>query len=505
MPAQMLQPDILAMGPAGNPAAFLKAASAAIELGRADLAEPALSRAVQAAPGEHRFWQFLGLARRALQDSGGANEAFISAAKLAPQDPLIAHSLARTALEAGLPALQEFNRARLLDPADGDVILGRIAALLALGKGCEARKQLQDLLTANPGWIEGHRALARLTAQVAPGEPIDASLRQALAAHPQAGQLWHAQFEILMQSQDHAGAIEAVHRARSALGEADELDRIEALCLSELGQAAAAQAVFDRLPFPQDAEAATWPLRNFIRLGRFDEARLLAEQRFGGEGEAVLWPYRALLWRLSGDPRWEWLEGDPRLIGTYDITAELGSLERLAELLRALHLTQGAPLDQSVRGGTQTDGNLLARAEPELRRLRAALLGAVEDYVAQLPAPDPAHPVLLANRAPLNVAGAWSVRLTDRGFHVDHTHCQGWISSACYITVPQPDPARPEDGWLAFGECRDLLPELVGFRSEAPVPGKLVLFPSIMWHGTRPFGSGERMTVAFDIARPPAA
>lgn len=501
----MLQPDLLAKGPAGNPAAFLKAASAAIELGRADLAEPALSRAVQTAPGEYRFWQFLGLARRALQDSGGANQAFISAAKLAPQDPLIAHSVARTALEAGFPALTAFNRARLLAPEDGSVMLGRVAAMLALGKGDEARSQLADLLAENPGWVEGHQALAKLIAQVAPDEQIDASLNQALAAYPQAGALWHARFEVLMQAKDYAGTIAAVQHARRALGPAEELDRIEAMCLSEHGEAAAAQALFDHLPFPRSAHVATWPLRNFIRLGRIDEAQLLADQHFEAEGESVLWPYRALLWRLAGDPRWHWLEGDPRLIGTFDIAPALGSLDGLTDLLRSLHLTRGAQLDQSVRGGTQTDGNLLARAEPELRQLRALLIEAVRDYVAQLPPPDPAHPMLLAQRAPLQVAGAWSVRLTDSGFHIDHVHQHGWISSACYITVPDPDPDQPEGGWLAFGECRELLPNLRGFRVEPPIPGKLVLFPSIMWHGTRPFGSGERMTVAFDIARPPAA
>ena len=495
----------LARGPAGNPAAFLKAASAALDQGQPELAEVALASAVQAAPGEVRFWQFLGLARRAQQDSAGANQAFIRAAALDPNDPLIAHSLARSALEAGFPALEAFNRARLLAPNDGAVVLGRVAALLAQGAGQQARAQLAALLEASPGWTEGHMALARLTAQVAPGEPIDASLRKALAAYPASGALWQTLFEVLMQAQDYATTIAALDEARAALGRSEELDRVEALSLSEQGNGEAAQALFDRLPFPLSADAATWPLRNFIRLGRYDEAALLAEQHFGPADEAVLWPYRALLWRLSGDPRWSWLEGDPRLIGTYDIGPALGSLDGLADVLRSLHRAQGAPLDQSVRGGTQTDGNLLARAEPELRQLRAALLEAVADYAAQLPPPDPTHPVLFARRSPLNVAGAWSVRLTDRGYHVDHVHCQGWISSACYITVPKPDPAQPEGGWLAFGECRDLLPDFTGFRTEAPVPGKLVLFPSIMWHGTRPFGSGERMTVAFDIARPPQA
>ena len=57
-------------------------------------------------------------------------------------------------------------------------------------------------------------------------------------------------------------------------------------------------------------------------------------------------------------------------------------------------------------------------------------------------------------------------------------------------------------GWLSLGESRDLVPELSPLRLVEPRPGRLVLFPSTMWHGTRPFPSGERLTVAFDIAVP---
>ena len=505
-PLAMLSPDanlaVLQRGPSANPADFLQAASRALEQGQAAVAETALLAATTAAPGDPRLWQHLGLARRAQQDSAGAHQAFAQAARLLPDDPLIAHSLARTALEAGYPALASFNRARLLAPQDGSVALGRIAALFAQGLGAEGCAQLATLLEQSPGWTEGHMALARLTAQVDPAQLIDASLRRAVAAFPAAGALWQALFRVLLEAHDHAAALTAIGEAQTALGPSAELDRIEAICRSELGEAELAQQIFDRLPFPEDGEAAIWPIRNFIRLGRYDEAVLLAEQEFGGTGEAALWPYRALLWRLLGDERWHWLEGDPRLIQTYDLTAGLGPIDQLAEVLRGLHHGGGEPLDQSVRGGTQTDGNLLARAEPEIRRLRHALLAAAQDYAAQLPPPNAAHPMLLARRAPLQVAGSWSVRLAAQGFHADHVHQQGWVSSACYLVVPPADPAAPQDGWLAFGECRDLLPDFAGFRSEAPVPGKLVLFPSIMWHGTRPFGSGERMTVAFDLARP---
>ena len=505
-PSAMLSPDanlaVLRRGPSANLVQFLTAASQALQQGQAVAAEAALLSATTSAPGDARLWQQLGLARRALQDSAGAHQAFTQSARLLSDDPLIAHSLARSALEAGFPALASFNRARLLAPQDGSVALGRIAALFAQGLGSEGCTQLAALLEQSPGWTEGHVALARLIAQVDPAAPIDASLRRAVAAFPAAGALWQCLFRVLLEARDHAAALTAIGEARTALGPSAELDRIEAICRSELGEAALAQTLFDHLPFPEDGEAAVRPIRNFIRLGRYDDAVLLAEQSFDGRGEMALWPYRALLWRMLDDPRWHWLEGDPRLIQSYDLSAELGPIEQLADVLRGLHRSSGAPLDQSVRGGTQTDGNLLARAEPEIRRLRRALLAAAQDYAAQLPPPDPAHPMLLARRAPLEVAGSWSVRLAAQGFHADHVHQQGWISSACYLVVPPADPAQPESGWLAFGECRELLPDFAGFRSEAPAPGKLVLFPSIMWHGTRPFGSCERMTVAFDLARP---
>lgn len=485
-----------------TPVELLRAAQEALNQGFAAEVEARLSAIVETVSGDARIWQFLGLARRELQDSAGAHTAFTRAAALAPQDPLIAHSQARTALEAGFPAITLFNRARQLAPGDGSVALGRFAALFAEGQGELACSQLAHLLSQSPGWIEGHVAYARFLAQASPGRPLDGTLRAALVQHPAAGGLWRLVMQVWMEARDYQRALGTVAEARKALGENPELDRIEAICRTELGQADAAQALFDHLPFPDGGEAACWPIRNYIRLGRYEEALLLAEQSFAGKQEAALWPYRALLWRLLKDPRWDWLEGDISMIGSFDISSEIGPISDLAEVLRGLHAAKAQPLDQSVRGGTQTDGNLLARAEPEIRRLRAAVLEAVNSYVAQLPPPDSTHPMLLAHRGDLRVAGSWSVRLTDKGFHTDHVHWQGWISSACYIVVPEPDPVTPESGWLTFGECLDLLPDFRAFRTIEPKPGTMALFPSIMWHGTRPFGSGERMTVAFDIARP---
>jgi hypothetical protein len=189
----------------------------------------------------------------------------------------------------------------------------------------------------------------------------------------------------------------------------------------------------------------------------------------------------------------------------YDLAAEIGDLSLLAAHLRSLHFAKAAPLDQSVRGGTQTDGNLLLRDEAPLDRLRKAVMRAVDRYVAQLPPARAGHPTLLAHREPLRIGGSWSVRLQGQGHHADHVHSQGWLSSAFYVALPasMAAPGKPEaDGWLSLGEARDLVPDLPPLAMIEPKPGRLVLFPSVMWHGTRPFTEGERLTVALDVAKP---
>ena len=106
----------------------------------------------------------------------------------------------------------------------------------------------------------------------------------------------------------------------------------------------------------------------------------------------------------------------------------------------------------------------------------------------------------------MRFAGSWSVRLREKGFHTSHVHPHGWISSAFYVALPDslgsPDQANGTAGWLTLGESRELVPALEPVQMVEPKVGRLVLFPSTMWHGTRPFPDGERMTVAFDIAYP---
>ena len=95
------------------------------------------------------------------------------------------------------------------------------------------------------------------------------------------------------------------------------------------------------------------------------------------------------------------------------------------------------------------------------------------------------------------------MRLRGAGFHVNHVHTTGWISSACYIVVPETVGQRGHgtDGWLAFGAPpAELGLQVAPFHKIAPRAGRLALFPSTVCTGpSQPFAAGERLTVAFDV------
>lgn len=463
-----------------------------------------LARAgAEANPKDARMWQVLGLVQRKRDELGEAVAALGRAAALAPDDALIAHSIARATLEAGLPAIDLFERAHLLAPTDASVLLGRVAAYFADGRVDEAIDGLDAQLRIHPGWAPGHASAARLRWLRGERETFTASLEEALTIASTAIPLWRELIDTYM----HAAMYERVHetlaRARAAAGESPVFDALETVATAEQGRIAEADRLFEALGPVQHITMAARYMRHLLRAGRPEEASALAEGWQGRDPDNLLTPYQSAAWRLTGDARWQWLEGDERLVGIYDIGDRLPSLAALAERLRGMHLSLHQPLEQSLRGGTQTDGALFSRIEPEIRALRALIVETVEQHVAQLPPPVPGHPTLLAQRAPIQFAGSWSVRLTGKGYHVNHVHPAGWISSAFYVALPEAAMGGEDRaGWLSLGEVAELGLDLPPLRLIEPKPGRLVLFPSTMWHGTRPFAEGERLTVAFDVAKP---
>lgn len=90
--------------------------------------------------------------------------------------------------------------------------------------------------------------------------------------------------------------------------------------------------------------------------------------------------------------------------------------------------------------------------------------------------------------------------MVNSGAHVQHMHPRGIFSAASYWAVPESDESDPRAGWLEVGGSPDYLGlDIEPLFTVQPKLGRLVLFPSMLHHGTRPFSHGERMSVAFDV------
>jgi hypothetical protein len=162
------------------------------------------------------------------------------------------------------------------------------------------------------------------------------------------------------------------------------------------------------------------------------------------------------------------------------------------------------PLDQSLRFGAQTPRSLLADPHPLIRQFLGTLSAPIADYLARLPK-DSAHPLLCRNVGGARLFGCWSIRLHRGGYHLNHVHPAGWLSSAYYVHAPaDTEDAVARSGWIKFGEPRYPTPGVTAERAVQPRSGLLVLFPSYMWHGTMPITTEEpRVTIGTDIV--PAA
>ncbi|HEU0224159.1 MAG TPA: putative 2OG-Fe(II) oxygenase, partial [Steroidobacteraceae bacterium] len=257
---------------------------------------------------------------------------------------------------------------------------------------------------------------------------------------------------------------------------------------------------------PDDATFAENLVANLVASGDAAAALPVVERFHASAPGDQRWiTYRADIARQRGETLFsEWCDVG-RLVRVYELEPPPGYRtigefhQELIPALESRHRHAAHPLDQSLRGGTQTSRGLLADPHPLIQRYVQLLAQPIAAYQADI-GRDAAHPMLSRNTAPARPVGCWSVRLRRGGFHVNHIHPEGWISSAYYVSVPaEVADAGAQSGWIKFAEPRYPMPGGTPLRTIQPRAGRLVLFPSYMWHGTNPIlGDEPRLTIAFD-------
>lgn len=343
-------------------------------------------------------------------------------------------------------------------------------------------------------WLRGEkeRATARLEQEIE-RRPSDLSLRLMCA-------------DVLHRGGHDAKALQILDESLRVAPDHPSLLTARGIVLDELTRFDEAQTVFRRALqlAPDSATAERNYLSTLLRAGKPEDALALARaMRQREPDDQFLIACVATALRMLGDPAYKRFNDYARYVRVYEIPPPRGFFTAdnfnasIAELLRVQHRTNAHPLDQSLTHGTQTGRSLLSLDEPNFNAFFTSIEAAVRDYVAKLPL-GVDDPVGRRKSERQRITSCWSVRLTEGGFQPNHVHDQGWLSSAYYAALTPPK-GKGHSGWLKFGEPHRSVPGCTPDHFVEPKVGRLVLFPSYMWHGAEPFEGVERLSLAFDV------
>ena len=444
------------------------------------------------------------LARRAaeLEDQhrlADAGDAYDAALRLDPHSQTLAEGRARVAL--GMKeerAVEHCLRALAFHHSHPERQL-RMIQTAAVELGRDAIPMFEDFIRRNPLDVTAHEMFAELLGEHGAGEQATATYVAVLDQNPTSKPLWMSYWNSLTRAGRTDSALASMEAHRQLFRGDRDFALLEANIAIHAGLIDRSAALLERLDDRPEAQLAR--AQHLLQTGKPDAAvRLLEAATDAQPDNYTAWAFLEVAWRMTGNPRNQWLVGQPGLIGTRELALSESQRSDIAATLRSMHCSRSEPIGQSVRGGTQTAGQLFLQRNPEIDLLTDALAEAIRDFVEALPAADSRHPLLKHRNMGMAFGPSWSVRLTEGGFHTSHFHPGGILSSACYISLPE-SVAAGEDrpGWLEIGRPPPQFPDLPPLQTIEPKPGRLVLFPSFLFHGTRPFAEGERLTVAFDL------
>jgi len=451
----------------------------------------------------------LGRALSAQGKTKDALEAFEEALRFRPAYLGAQHdrALALQKLGRAEEALKAYAETEMGGAIAPEIAISWAGALIDLRRLAEAEEVLARAVAKHPTHVRLQSDLARLRwMRGDDAESFAGDLESAVAAQP-ANEILRATLAELLYRADRIDYAQSVLRDGLTISpDSVPLWQMLGFLLDESGKPEEALTALERaFARSQDIETRRFLAHALLRIGEPDRA--LEHIRFG-LGQAAhdqYWLcYLATAQRMRDDPEFQSLFDVNTCVRVVDLAppsgyrdiAEFNAI--LAPRLDALHVVTQHPLNQTLREGTQTIRDLTEVGDPIIDQFLAMARTAVRSFAASLPA-EPFHPFFGRRRTDIAFNGCWSVRLRPGGRHVNHVHPKGWISSAYYVRLPSKNASDPAHaGWFKIGEPRLPVPNCPALGYIEPKIGRLVLFPSYMWHGTEPFARDDRLTIAFD-------
>jgi len=483
------------------------------QMGKTDKAIEKLNQAIAINNKNPLFFNLLGNCFKKIEQYSDALEAYDNALKISPSNFYALHNKGVVLRNTQKP--QQAIDCYLTIYESGknipEFLFNLACAYYDLGEFNNVESYLKKAISINPNYTEAHETLNKFYWEHSRKDDFLSSYKNAIANSKQSAELRYSYASYLIMAQMEDKAQEVLEKAIKDLGNQPEFTHALAILIGKKGlYDKSIQLLNDAISlYPKNTRYRIDIANILIQQGDYHEA--LSHIELASSLEPLnqeIWAFKGTCWRLLNDEREHWLNNYDRFIQAKRLDTPEGydNFEHFIHEYRAalnkMHMTINQPLDQSVRGGSQTVGNLLLEPLKVIQDYRKVLNKRAQEYLSSLPE-DPKHPFLNRTTGQFKFSGCWSVRLKSNGFHTNHVHPQGWLSGPTYISIPKSisvnDPRK--SGWVKFGETSMKLGEREKISLEVcPQPGLCVFFPSYMWHGTNAFQSSEyRMTSPCDI------
>lgn len=448
-----------------------------------------------------------------LKTAGRIDEAiaaFRAIVDIAPTNPVVMHNLAGALGDAG------FNREAVawaeraiksgLSAPEAWLVLAR--ALVGEGRHEEAKRAFVQALDRRPTDAAAHKDYAQLvwmmTGDVAMSVArLDAEISKA----PQAVELLLTRAHVYGQAGDAEGEYDEVLSALKLVGAGNpqlELAATNSALAAGKFIAALRHARSARAGAPNDSAISQALCRALLAVGEpLESLREISRLRAQYPLDQFYIAIQATAWRMLDDERYHDVYDYDRFVAGFPLSCPPGwksaeqYVDDLTGALEKHHRYKTHPFGQSVRHGSQLP-SLTSIEDPVLKAVAGAVEGPIKSYIARLGVGS--DPLSIRNRGGYRLFSIWSILLRSSGYHINHVHTQGWLSSASHLRFPAPKDADDRSGWLKFGEPGvPTVPMLEAEHLVKPQKGVMVVFPSYMWHGTVPFsGETTRLTIAAD-------
>ena len=385
----------------------------------------------------------------------------------------------------------------------------RANSLVALGRMEDAEAGYRRALARDPLDFMAHRGLNQLLWKRGRSDLLQ-SYDDAARLHPKMPAIFVEKGRLLLMYERPEEALDSFRLALEAAPDDERAREGHAAALARLGRYGESIAEFESVIVrrPQSVEVRCGLAECLLRANETEKAILVTEEALAlSPHNQTALSFLNTAWRQRPETAEKALADYDNFVRTYDLGApdgfaDLGTFHDVVDtFLSRLH-GEMPPKDATKEHLiSRTAGSLLGGGSEVMTSFCAHLDKAIASYVAQLPE-DETHPFLGRRKGALRFARSWSTRVAPGGAIPSHVHDGGWISAIYFVKLPDDVTDRADGrGWTTFGEP-PFEAHLTGpvSRTVRPLPGRLILFPSYLWHGSNTFRADQpRLTIAFDL------